>query len=99
MVLVAPLAIICKNFTKRILEETNNEGVDLIFNTVGSKEATEDLKRLAFSGRLAYISDAPDMSNVKPFTLSPSIHEVSLGAAHTSGSTSAKKNLAFMAKV
>ncbi|MGM7723855.1 zinc-binding dehydrogenase [Metabacillus sp. Hm71] len=87
-----------EDVTKRILEETNNEGVDLIFNTVGSNEATEDLKRLAFSGHMAYIAGAPDMSNVKPFTLSPSIHEVALGAAHSSGSIRARENLAFMAK-
>lgn len=82
--------------TKRILEETNNEGVDLILNTVGSKEATEDLKRLAFSGQLAYIAGAPDVTNVKPFTLAPSLHEVALGAAHNSSSIHAKENLAFM---
>ncbi|MBT2216850.1 zinc-binding dehydrogenase [Virgibacillus dakarensis] len=86
-----------EDVTKRILEETNNEGVDLIFNTVGPDEATKDLKRLAFSGHLAYIAGAPDLSSIKPFTLSPSIHEVALGAAHSSGSYRASRNLAFMA--
>ncbi len=87
-----------EDVTKRILEETNNEGVDLIFNTVGPDEATEDLKRLTFSGQLAYIAGSPDMETVKPFTLAPSVHEVALGAAHSSGSYRAKENLAFMAK-
>jgi NADPH:quinone reductase-like Zn-dependent oxidoreductase len=87
-----------EDVTQRILEETNKEGVDLIFNTVSAAEATRDLGRLAFSGQLAYIAGSPDLSNVKPFTLSPSIHEVALGAAHSSGSIRAKKNLAFMAE-
>lgn len=87
-----------EDVTKRILEETNNEGVDLIFNTVGPDEATEDLKRMTFSGQLAYIAGGPDMGTVKPFTLAPSVHEVALGAAHSSGSQRAKVNLAFMAK-
>ncbi|WP_241773244.1 hypothetical protein [Bacillus sp. LL01] len=36
------------------------------------------------------------MSN--PFSLSPSIHEVALGAAHASGDDRAVSNLAFMAE-
>lgn len=86
-----------EDVTERILEETNGEGVDLVLNTVSSAEATKDLDRLAFSGQLAYIAGAPDLSNVKPFSLSPSIHEVALGAAHSSGSVRARKNLSFMA--
>ncbi|MBM7663954.1 NADPH:quinone reductase-like Zn-dependent oxidoreductase [Solibacillus kalamii] len=86
-----------EDVTKRILEETNEDGVDLIFNTISSAEATEDLQRLAFSGQLAYIAGKPDLSVIKPFSLSPSIHEVALGAAHRSGSIRAKENLAFMA--
>ena len=86
-----------EDVTKRILEETNEDGVDLIFNTISTAEATEDLKRLAFSGQLAFIAGSPDLSTIQPFSLSPSIHEVALGAAHSSGSIRAKKNLAFMA--
>jgi len=87
-----------EDVTKRILEETDNEGVDLIFNTIGPEEATEDLNRLAFSGQLAHAVGAPDMSGVEPFTLAPSIHEEALGAAHSSGSKLAVRNLAFIAK-
>ncbi|MCM3618106.1 zinc-binding dehydrogenase [Sutcliffiella horikoshii] len=87
-----------ENVSERIMEETNGRGADLIFNTVGREVATEDLDRLAFSGQLAYIAGAPDLSGVKPFTLSPSIHEVALGAAHLSGEERAVKNLAFMAE-
>ena len=87
-----------EDVTKRIMDETDNEGVELIFNTISSEEATEDLNRLSFSGQLAYIAGGPDLSSVKPFTLSPSIHEVALGAAHSSGSVRAKANLAFMAR-
>ncbi|MGM9925865.1 MAG: zinc-binding dehydrogenase [Bacillus sp. (in: firmicutes)] len=85
-----------EDVTARIMEMTNNEGVDLIFNTVSAEEATKDLDRLAFSGQLAYIAGKPDMSNIKPFTLAPSLHEVALGAAYTSGSERALRNLANM---
>ena len=87
-----------EDVTRRILEEMNQEGVDLILNTVSAATATEDLKRLTFSGQLAYIAGAPDLSTVEPFSLSPSIHEVSLGAAHSSDSVRAKKNLSYMAQ-
>ncbi|WP_010197667.1 zinc-binding dehydrogenase [Bacillus sp. m3-13] len=87
-----------ESVTDRIMEETNGRGADLILNTVGREVATEDLERLAFSGHLAYIAGAPDLSGVKPFSLSPSIHEVALGAAHASGEDRAVSNLAFMAE-
>lgn len=87
-----------ENVTDRIMKETNGRGADLILNTVGREVATADLERLAFSGHLAYIAGAPDLSGVKPFSLSPSIHEVALGAAHASGDDQAVSNLAFMAE-
>ncbi|QFT91043.1 Zinc-type alcohol dehydrogenase-like protein [Bacillus sp. THAF10] len=87
-----------EDVTERILAETNGRGADLILNTVGREVATEDVNRLAFSGHLAYIAGAPDLSNVKPFSLSPSIHEVALGAAHASKDERAIRNLAFMAE-
>lgn len=87
-----------ENVTDRIMEETNGRGADLILNTVGREVATADLERLAFSGHLAYIAGGPDLSGVKPFSLSPSIHEVALGAAHASGDDRAVSNLAFMAE-
>lgn len=86
-----------ENVTQRILEETNGLGIDLVFNTISSEEATKDLSRLAFSGHLAFIAGSPDLSLIEPFSLSPSIHEVALGAAHNAGSVRAKENLAFMA--
>lgn len=87
-----------EDVTARIMEETDGRGVDLILNTVGRDVATADLDRLAFSGQLAYIAGPPDTSNVKGFTLSPSIHEVALGAAHASGDERAIRNLAYMAE-
>lgn len=85
-----------ESVTERIKEETDGNGVDLIFNTISKDEATKDLDRLAFSGQLAYIAGAPDLTNVKPFSLSPSIHEVALGAAYSAGTLKAKQNLSFM---
>lgn len=95
----ADLAIDYKkeNVTDVIRDWTNGRGADLIFNTVGRDEATADLGRLAFSGQLAFIVGGPDQSVVKPFTLSPSIHEVALAAAYASEDDRAIRNLGHMA--
>lgn len=95
----AELAIDYKkeNVTDVIRDWTNGRGADLIFNTVGRDEATADLGRLAFSGQLAFIAGGPDQSVVKPFTLSPSIHEVALAAAYASEDDRAIRNLGHMA--
>ncbi|WP_410501524.1 zinc-binding dehydrogenase [Exiguobacterium acetylicum] len=95
----ADLAIDYKkeNVTEVIRDWTNGRGADLIFNTVGRDEATADLGRLAFSGQLAFIAGGPDQSVVKPFTLSPSIHEVALAAAYASEDDRAIRNLGHMA--
>ncbi|WP_214711281.1 MULTISPECIES: zinc-binding dehydrogenase [unclassified Exiguobacterium] len=87
-----------EDVTEKIMEHTDGRGVDLILNTVGRDVATADLDRLAFSGQLAYIAGPPDMSNMKGFTLSPSIHEVALGAAHASENERAIRNLSYMAE-
>ncbi len=95
----ADLAIDYKkeNVTDVIRDWTNGRGADLIFNTVGRDESTADLGRLAFSGQLAFIAGGPDQSVVKPFTLSPSIHEVALAAAYASENDRAIRNLGHMA--
>ena len=87
-----------EDVTARVRQETDGRGVDLILNTVGRDVATADLDRLAFSGQLAYIAGPPDTSNVKGFSLAPSIHEVALGAAHASADERAIRNLAVMAE-
>ncbi|MFC4683720.1 zinc-binding dehydrogenase [Exiguobacterium sp. s149] len=87
-----------EDVTEKIMELTDGRGVDLILNTVGRDVATADLDRLAFSGQLAYIAGPPDMSDMKGFTLSPSIHEVALGAAHASENERAIRNLSYMAE-
>ena len=71
-----------EDVTERIRQETNGRGVDLILSTVNRDVATADLGRLAFAGQLAYIAGGPNMSDVKPFTLAPSVHEVALVAAY-----------------
>src|SRR5699024_8138332 len=85
------------NVTSYILEDTLNEGVDLILNTISADEATNDLARLAYSGQLAHIAGAPNLAHIEPFTLSPSIHEVALGAAYSAGSIRSRENLSFIA--
>lgn len=95
----ADLAIDYKkeNVTEAIRNWTNGRGADLIFNTVGRDEATADFGRLAFSSQLAFIAGVPDQSVVKPFTLSPSVHEVALAAAYASEDDRAIRNLGHMA--
>ncbi|MBS6072873.1 MAG: zinc-binding dehydrogenase [Actinomyces urogenitalis] len=60
-------------------------GVDGVLDTVDAASATANLTALAFNGALAYIGGRPDLSGVSGFALSPSLHEISLGAAYSAG--------------
>lgn len=81
---------------KRIMELTNDVGVDAVLDTVSRVNATESLKSIAFNGRIAFIAGNPDYSAVKPFSQALSFHEIALGAAHFSNSIKAQKDLAKM---
>lgn len=60
-------------------------GVDGVLDTVDAASATANLTALAFNSALAYIGGRPDLSGVPGFALSPSLHEISLGAAYSAG--------------
>lgn len=69
-------------------------GVDAVLDTVSSTSATENIQLLAHGGGIATIAGGPDLSVITPFTLAPSWHEISLGAAHADGDLRARRRLA-----
>lgn len=71
-------------------------GVDGVLDVLSSESATANLGALAFNGGLAYIGGRPDLSTVPGFTVSPSLHEVSLGAAYSAGTSRDRLVLAVM---
>ncbi|MET3727189.1 NADPH:quinone reductase-like Zn-dependent oxidoreductase [Fictibacillus halophilus] len=80
----------------RVMELTDEVGVDAVLDTVSRENATESLKSIGFNGRIAFIAGNPDYSAVKPFSQALSFHEIALGAAHFSNSVKALKDLATM---
>lgn len=80
----------------RVLEITENTGVNAVLDTVSRDNATHSLKSIAFNGRIAFIAGNPDYSAVKPFSQALSFHEIALGAAHFSNNREAQKDLAVM---
>lgn len=71
-------------------------GLDAVLDTLDPASATANLGALAFNGRLAFIGGRPDLLAVPGFTVSPSIHEVSLGAAYSAGTARDRADLAIM---
>ncbi|MER6075397.1 hypothetical protein ABT187_42805 [Streptomyces sp. NPDC001817] len=49
-------------------------------------------------GGLAAIAGRPDLAAVAPFTLAPSVHEISLGSAYSHGHAADRAELATMLK-
>ncbi|MBY6036840.1 zinc-binding dehydrogenase [Fictibacillus nanhaiensis] len=80
----------------RLMEITENVGVDAVLDTVSRTNATESLKSIAFNGRIAFIAGNPDYSEVTPFSQALSFHEIALGAAHFSNNKKAQIDLAKM---
>ena len=72
--------------------------MDIAINTIDSKSATDDIKRLAFGGHIACVAGLPDFDQIEPFTRAISINESALGGAHLSGDTVAQADLAEMGK-
>ncbi|MDU8923751.1 zinc-binding dehydrogenase [Pasteurellaceae bacterium LIM206] len=73
-----------EDITARVLELTQNRGVDLIINTIDGKTATEDLNRLAYNGALVAIVEEPDYRQSDLFRRGQSVCVVNLGGAHGS---------------
>ncbi|WP_103062854.1 zinc-binding dehydrogenase [Actinomyces qiguomingii] len=67
-----------------------------MLDTLDSASATANLGALTFNGGLAFIGGRPDLAAIPGFTISPSIHEVSLGAAYSAGAARDRADLAAM---
>ena len=80
----------------RVMALTDNQGVDIIINTIDEQSATKDLDILAHGGHLACVVGLPDLNRLERFTKAVSIHEIALGSAHLYGSHSAQADLSAM---
>ncbi|WP_336882076.1 zinc-binding dehydrogenase [Priestia koreensis] len=85
-----------ENFVEKVMELTNGVGVNYVLDTVSRDNATTSLDVLTFNGHLAFIAGAPDYTKIKPFTTSPSYHEVALGAGHSSNNMDEQRDFAKM---
>lgn len=80
----------------RVMAVTDNQGADVIINTIDEASATRDLMLLAHGGHLACVVGLPNLDGLEPFTKAVSIHEIALGSAHLSGNRKAQTDLAVM---
>lgn len=80
----------------RMMALTDNQGADIVINTIDAQSATGDLLLLAHGGHLACVAGLPDLTRLKQFTKAVSIHEIALGSAHLSGNLKAQIDLAAM---
>lgn len=78
---------------KRVLELTNNRGVDYVLNTVGSEIATKDIDILAFGGELVVTAGFPDFNRLRFYEKGLSLHEIAFGAVFTEGDYYAQENI------
>lgn len=89
-----------EDVTKAVLEYTDGQGVALIINTVGSKEAKLDLtERLAYNGELVCLVEVPKVDDPAwLFENGLSLSALNLGGAHGSTSPTQKADLGQMAR-
>ncbi|MCG8617901.1 MAG: zinc-binding dehydrogenase [Desulfobacterales bacterium] len=80
----------------RVMALTDQNGADVIINTIDEASATRDLDLLAHGGHLASVVGLPDISRLTPFTKAVSVHEIALGSAHLNGGRNAQADLAAM---
>lgn len=60
-------------------------GVDAVIDTVSSASATASLRLLRHAGHLVAVAGRPDLRTVPPFGLAPTVSEIAVGAAYTTG--------------
>lgn len=75
---------------------TGDRGVDYILESRSPAEAARDVGLLAYNGSMACLLGLPDLGRLERFTISPSIHEVSLGGAYAAGDNKALSDLGRM---
>jgi NADPH:quinone reductase len=84
---------------ERVLELTNNSGVDCIVDPVGSKTADESIRALKFGGGIACVAGLPDTSKIRPFAQAPSIHEITLGGAYFNADVKTQSHMAHIGNI
>jgi NADPH:quinone reductase-like Zn-dependent oxidoreductase len=84
------------NLQEAVEDLTAGHGVDLVLESVSREQVEDDLELLAFGGTIVSLLGIPRLERLIPFTVSPSIHEVSLGGAHLFGNRRAQEDLARM---
>jgi NADPH:quinone reductase-like Zn-dependent oxidoreductase len=84
------------NLKAAVSRATRGRGVNAILESLGPDQAKSDMELLAFNGAMACLLGLPDLSGLQPFTVSPSLHEVALGAVHQYGSRRQVEDLAVM---
>lgn len=71
-------------------------GLDAIVDAVSSASATRHLAMLTHAGGIACIAGVPDLHAISSFGISPSVHEISLGAAYSHGEDRHRRDLSVM---
>lgn len=82
------IALAARSFTP------DERGVDGVIDTIGPASATANLHALAFQGGLSAVGGRPDLALFPDFGLSPTINEISLGAAYSHGTPRDRHRLA-----
>ena len=80
----------------RVKEITGGKGVDAVLDTVGLNTANEAFEYMKFGAGIACLVRMPDTMKIRPFSLGPSIHEITLGGAYLAGDRDAQDYMAYM---
>src|SRR5690606_34265611 len=81
---------------EQVLAANQGRGLDAVIDAVSSASATRHVAMLTHAGGIACIAGRPDMRVIPSFGLSPSVHEISLGAAYSHGEECHRRDLSIM---
>ena len=81
---------------ERIRTAAGVDGVDAVVDTVGPQSASDLIALLNHGAGIACVAGRTDFTGIPPFTVSPSIHEISLGAAYSAGADKHVRDLGTM---
>ncbi|MGM7671961.1 zinc-binding dehydrogenase [Microbacterium sp. A93] len=82
--------------TEQVLAANDGRGLDAIVDAVSSASATRHLAMLRYAGGIACIAGLPDLHAIASFGISPSVHEIALGAAYSHGEDRHRRDLSVM---
>ncbi|MGP6171616.1 zinc-binding dehydrogenase [Microbacterium sp. A196] len=81
---------------EQILAANDGRGLDAVVDAVNSASATRHLAMLGYTGGIACIAGVPELHAIASFGISPSVHEISLGAAYSHGEDRHRRDLSIM---